>query len=434
MTNQLNRFQSLAWPTSLVLLCSILGLASTYIGLEQPLIGVGIAYIAAFMTMAWYRPDIALMLCFASAPLQNDLTGTDAESHGKFSISEIHLALTFGVFILRQIQVRKLVTLGPLTIPIAIHFAVCLFASVQSFRSNTIISMAQMGLYMVMTTMLFASLPRLGETFRGAFYALMVVGVFLALVSLTTSETYILGLHKNGVGASIATALVVSIDMWMTSKGRKYRWVSLLAMVILAAGLLHTLSRGAWIFTLVALLTISYVRRDFKLMFRLALLLGPVVTIGWFALPQESRDYALGFNTERANINARYLSMRYALDQFYRNPVYGVGVGLRKDYDATNIAFATLAETGVVGLATFTMIHVVFVLAMVKVQRHLTPKSPVYALPALGAGLLMGKFMNGMVDHYWSRGALMMVWAAAGMGLSAYWYVRHQRNLMQRAI
>jgi O-antigen ligase len=292
--------------------------------------------------------------------------------------------------------------------------------------------MVQMVLYLVVTLVVFAQLLPLGSNFHLCFYGLMLVGTFLASAALLTNSTYILGLHKNGVGASIASALVVGIETWSMRKKQKYRWVLALSVLIMAGGLLHTLSRGAWLATVVGMVTISLVRRDFKKLVRLILVMGPLVAICWAALPDASKEYAMGFDSQRANIAARYHSMHFALDKFYENPVYGLGVGLRKEYDATNIVFATLAETGVVGLAAFLLIHIVFVVTMSRTQMQLTPRDPVYSLPALGAGLLVGKLCNGMVDHYWSRGALTMAWAATGMGLSAYWYVRRRKVLLAR--
>jgi hypothetical protein len=37
---------------------------------------------------------------------------------------------------------------------------------------------------------------------------------------------------------------------------------------------------------------------------------------------------------------------------------------------------------------------------------------------ALAGGLVLGKLAHGLVDHYWSRGALMIAWAMVGMALS----------------
>jgi O-antigen ligase len=427
------KLQSNAGAMTMILAAAALALVTTVVGMQQPLIGAGIAYVIIFLVIAWRRPDIALMLCFASAPFQNDLSGDqNTESHGKFSVSEVNIMLTFMVFIARRIQTRKMISLGPISIPMALYFAISLFSSVQSWRDITLISMIQMALYLVITFVLFAQLMPLTENFHLCFYGLILVGTFLASAALMTSSTYILGLHKNGVGSSIAAALVVGMETWVMRKNRPYRWMLGVAVLIMAAGLLHTLSRGAWLSVITGMITISLVRRDFKKLIRLALILAPLIAILWAALPDESKQYATGFDSQRANIAARYKSMHLALDMFQQSPVYGLGVGLRKEYDATNIVFATLAETGVIGLAAFLFIHVAFVVTMSRTQMQLTPRDPVYSLPAIGAGLLIGKLCNGMVDHYWSRGALTMAWAAAGMGLSAYWYVRRRKMLLAR--
>jgi hypothetical protein len=34
--------------------------------------------------------------------------------------------------------------------------------------------------------------------------------------------------------------------------------------------------------------------------------------------------------------------------------------------------------------------------------------------------LLFCQFTHGLVDHYWSRGAIMAAWAAAGMAIGVY--------------
>ncbi|MDP9173950.1 MAG: O-antigen ligase family protein [Planctomycetota bacterium] len=426
-----HKLQSMALPVGMVSICSAVGLVATYVGLTQPIIGAGIAYVFGFLILAWYRPEIALMLCFAIAPLQNDLSGDrDTESHGKFSISEVNIMLTSLVFAAKCVQARRWPSMGALAIPMFLHFAVCTFSSIQHWRANTNVSMIQMVLYMVITLMLFKSMAKVGEDFHLALHGLAIVGVLLAIASLSQTASTI-GLSKNGIGASIASSVVVGAELWSRSKSRRGRWLLGVAVLIMSAGLLQTLSRGAWLSTLTAIVTICLIRRDYRLLLRLLLLMGPLLAICWLALPDKSKEYATGFTSDHENIRARYVSMGYALDKFSQNPAYGLGVGLRKEYDATNIVFATLAETGVLGLATFLLIHVVLFVVMFRTQAQLSPSDPVYSLPALGAGLLFGKLINGMVDHYWSRGALTMAWAAAGMSLSAAHWV-YLRNKQQR--
>jgi hypothetical protein len=40
-------------------------------------------------------------------------------------------------------------------------------------------------------------------------------------------------------------------------------------------------------------------------------------------------------------------------------------------------------------------------------------------LLTIGAALMTGKFVHGMVDHYWFRG-MIPVWACAGLVIYAY--------------
>lgn len=141
----------------------------------------------------------------------------------------------------------------------------------------------------------------------------------------------------------------------------------------------------------------------------------------WFALPQSSRDYAGGFGQEHYNIKLRYDFINLAENYFHQSPIYGMGVGLRKDYDATNVLLMTLAETGILGLCGFLLIHVVFYRMLWKAQSRLATDDALFTLLCLGGALVTNKFVHGLVDHYWSRGALMATWASAGMATRAYY-------------
>ena len=112
--------------------------------------------------------------------------------------------------------------------------------------------------------------------------------------------------------------------------------------------------------------------------------------------------------------------------------MFGVGVGLRKEYDATNIVWLTLAETGVLGLGAFLLLHAGILRMVWTTQRHLHRSDPLFSAAALGAALVTGKFIHGLVDHYWSRGPLLISWAAAGMATHAYFAVRGRLRLSRQ--
>ena len=158
-----------------------------------------------------------------------------------------------------------------------------------------------------------------------------------------------------------------------------------------------------------------------------------LIAVGWRFLPAESREYATGFNRENENIRLRFQSIDFAREAFESDPVLGVGVGLRKEYDATNILWLTLAESGVPGLVAWLLMHAALARMVWRTQRHLARDDALFSLAALGAALVLGKLVHGLVDHYWSRGDIMFAWASAGMATHAHFVTRRRRALRAAA-
>lgn len=383
------------------------------------LVPLALAYVLGFYALTWKRPWLALLLVFALSPFQNDLSGG---VFARFSIAEINLALTIPLLLMK----RRRLHIGPIGIPVFLYLLVCLIASFYSPRDTTLNAMLQMVLYLVIAVVVFASLARDEEDFKPALNSLVVVGVLFSLLSLSSMYER-LDLNKNGVGSSLSCAAIVCCELWFSAKGvRRKTWLaSALAFIFL--GLLMTLSRGAWLGAAVGLVVLCSVRGQYRLLLRTVLVAVPLLAVAWFALPQKSKDYAMGFDAAKNyNIKLRYQSLTLAQDKFEESPILGVGVGLRKEYDATNIVMLTLAETGVVGLVTFSLVHIVLLVTVWQTRRKIKRSDPLFSLVALGGALVLARLAHGMVDHYWSRGAISSSWAAAGMAIFAYYAVRRR--------
>lgn len=381
------------------------------------LAGAGI-YALAFWLACWRRPWLALLLVFAAAPFQNDLSGTDAASSNlKFSFAEINLLLALPIFVAQH---RRL-SLGPLAWPVASYFAVSLLSSILNWRGGAAsTSFLQMFLFLVVVVLLFASMTPRIEDVRPALLALVAVGLFFAAVLIVTRQQYVLGIHKNGVGGSMGVALLICLELWFAERAGWRKWALALSLAAIAGGLLITLSRGSWVGTALGVGLIFAMRRQWALMGRTVLVLLPVLFVAWNALPREQREYATSFGKERGNIEARYDNLEFMQSHFEESPLLGVGVGLRKQADATNLVWMTLAETGVLGLLALTAIHVAFFAMVWRTQARLDRGDPLFSLAAIGGALILARLAHGMVDHYWARGPTMMGWAGAGMALGAY--------------
>lgn len=371
------------------------------------------------------HPHIPLMMIFALAPFQHDLS---IGGPVRFSIAEINLMLTSVLFLIRGRPVRW----GPVSIPIGLYLGVCSVSSVLSWRPSTLTSMIQMGLYLCAAVVVFTSYGRSEEDFRPALNGLLIVGLILAIAVIVQRTGYVLGLHKNGVGDSLAAAVIVCGELWFGATRRKRRMLLTVVMITLTAGLFFSLSRGAWVGASVGLIVILAMRRQFRLMLRSAVIFIPLIALCWRLLPDQDRSYTTGLSKENWNIRMRYQSLYFAQDRFHESPVIGVGVGLRKEYDATNLFWLTLAETGVLGMAAFLGIHGSFLRMVWKTQKRIPRTETLYSVVAIGGALITSKFVHGMVDHYWSRGAIMIAWTSAGMATYGYFALRQRVRVARR--
>ena len=371
-----------------------------------PLVGLG-AYVAAFALLAVRWPAVALAVAISVTPFQNDVGGLSV----KFSLAELSLAIALPVVIYRT---RGRLLYGP-TLPFtAAYLIVCVICSVGSVRGASVVSIVQMVLYLVVAVVVFANLvPDVAKLVRGC-DAYVGLTTLFSIANLAVGFSAF-GLNKNGVGASVASALVVAIELWVVAaEPKRRRWLAV-AVVVMSGTLVLTVSRGSWMAAATGLAVICIMRRQFSLLLRVGVLLVPVLVAAWLYLPQNLQDYATGFDSGRANIQSRYASIDFALEQFEQNPLVGVGVGLRKEYDATNIVLGTLAETGVLGLAALTLVHVAVWRMGARTSRQVAWTDPAYSALVLAVALTLGRFAHGLVDHYWSRGPVTVAWAAVGM-------------------
>ena len=408
----------------------------------------GLLYVLVFLIVGWKRPAIPLMLIFALAPFQNDIGQftspqnpdapllVTADGGGgvgglpHFSIAEINLMLAAVLFILR----RRPLLFGPLLVPTLLYFAVCSASSVLSWRSTTVTSMFQMGLYLIVAVALFTSLGRDERDYQLAFYGLVFVGVVLSLAVLILRTGYVLGLHKNGVGGSLACAAIVCAELWFSAPRGRRRTIISWALAIIVAGLFFTLSRGGWVAAAAGIALILAMRREFQLLVKAGFALIPIIAICWQLLPEQSRQYTTGLSTDNWNIRMRYNSVAFAREQFEESPYLGVGVGLRKEYDATNLFWLTLAETGILGALTFFGLQFAFMRMAWKTQSRLSRSEPLFSAVAIGGALVFGGLVHGLVDHYWSRGAISIAWDGAGMVTYGYLVVRHRAAVARAAL
>jgi O-antigen ligase len=300
------------------------------------------------------------------------------------------------------------------------YFAICAVSiGANGLIDGTASSLLQMVLYMVVAVYVFSSGIREPREVFPAFYALVAGCLGLVGMLIIARDNYAFGIHKNTLGDSISMGVLVSVGLWVAESDKKRRRRIGVVLAILSGGLVFTLSRGAWLGAIAGILVILALRGEWKKSLKIAAAAVPVVAIVWLLLPAQSKEYATDIGTDAHNTQTRLYSLEYCWQLFQQSPIIGVGPGLRKTYDATNLIMMVLSETGVLGLVAFMAVFGVFAVVAWKAARRLESKDPALVLLTIGAALMAGKFVHGMVDHYWVRG-MIPVWAGAGLVIYAY--------------
>jgi len=384
----------------------------------------GLWYLVLTIGVVLVKPTLGLAMVFAGVPITHNVSPVGVN----LSLAEIALS----VVMVRALIGGK-VKLMPVILPIALYLLICMLSSAITYRGrDAVVSWLQMVNFFIFTLIAFSVY---GRNIKAVVLALTaIVGtscVLSILLVLQGGGGYLYGIHKNSIGATTATSLVIAVEMWFRAtagneKKRKRLWLVLI--MILSLGLFFTLSRGAWGSAVIGVLILTAVRGRWTLLLRFSAVLLPIAITGFFFLGEGTQEYIAGsVDTETHSFEMRRVNAEVAWSYFQQNPVFGQGLGIRKQQDATNIILFTMAETGVIGLAAFLMIHVVALWLAFKYRPRIDVRSSAFSILGLAIALMFGRLAHGMVDHYWSRGALTVVWSMVGALLAVTAQIPRQR-------
>ena len=387
-------------------------------------------YIPLFLYVAFWQPRIALMVTFAIVPLVQVLP-VHLPVH--LDAADFSMSMLLPICLIKSAHLKRPIRVGPSLWPTLLYLFFCFLSTLPHFHpgSPAIPAFAQMVVYLVFATMLCASFP---GTTDDLIFALQGAVAFIAVfaVLFIGSHNHLPYEDKNLWGEVFGSGFVMALEFWLAAnlrgeRGAKRWW--LLALCLIAAGCLLCVSRGGWMEATIGSAIVLSMRRQFRLVFRAALVVTPLILALWFTLPQAKQKYAFALGANNVDVQSRLVVIAQTWQNFENHPFFGKGIQIRKEINAVNVFTVALAESGVQGLASFLLLQAVVLGLAWKVHRRLDPRDARFSLVTLGGALIVCRLVHGLVDFYWARGALLWAWGAVGMLTVVYYETRPGRRI-----
>lgn len=383
------------------------------------LIPLALAYALTFMVLSWHRLDISLGIVLVLAPWVQDVSG--GGGFAKFSLAELHIFMITVVFLAKSILTRQKLSIGKLTSPVMLYMGIMAVSAYQGgIEREDIIALFQTAIFCFILPMIFGS----GEVnSRSQRTILMVAAVSIVTLGIfqivAGPKAFALGIHKNNMGQGMAAGLSLWMCAWFDKIHGWWSKLTIPAIAIVTVALVFTLSRGAWVGAMCALITLAVVFGRIQLLIRAALVIIPLVGIMWNYLPKEDQQYATSFDRQKYdNIDMRYNNFERTSNLIRESPLIGHGISIRKQLDATNLIMVTLAEGGILGFAMFVAMLWTYVRLVVRILQKLSYSDPRFYLIASSFAVMISRLGHAQFDHYWVRGASTIAWASVGMVLA----------------
>lgn len=416
----MNRLQVMSPAAIILILVMLLAGFATMLSMQMQssIPALAMVYVIVILALSWTNPYYVMLLSMVSAPFVMNVSGTGIL---KFSLTEINILLLTVTMLGKLVLTQRLLSIGYMAIPVLLYLSIASISSVQGgIVLADIIALLQTAIFCFLCPLLTVNAKLTPLQNRN-----LLVGYATACLILAALQLYVgvgrmvFGINKNNMGQNLATGLVVWICIWMESVRGWWSRLTIPAMLVTLLGLFVTLSRGAWVGAVVGLIVIALLNRRFVFLARVLALVVPIIALMWIYLPDDSKEYAGGFDTKvNKNILARYKNRDAAVAAFKQNPIIGVGVSLRKQMDATNLVFVTLGESGLLGLIAFAAVQVMYIVLVVRLVKSIPRTDPRFFLLVVSPTLMSVRLAHGQFDHYWVRGATTMAWVSVGVVLA----------------
>jgi polysaccharide biosynthesis protein PslJ len=257
---------------------------------------------------------------------------------------------------------------------------------------------------------------------RVALRSLVLVGSVFAVLAIAYSLRHGLDpatpfdLNKNFVGSQLSIVLIVALTAPREASGL-HGATRLVPVLVLAAGLVSTQSRGGMLAAAAGVLfVLAFSPRTQARQVRGLVLLVAVVMAAFVFFSIRTDLSQSSADLENSSIGVRRQVEHRTIEIWRTSPVHGVGLKYFTTGEYGSLAQAPnivlnneLAESGVIGLAGFVVLQGLSIAAGVRRRRD--------AMVIVGAGCVLAGLVHGMVDIYWGAATVPLTFLMLGLAL-----------------
>lgn len=257
-------------------------------------------------------------------------------------------------------------------------------------------------------------------TLRALTLMACIVALFSAAYSVSHgfAPAYPIGLHKNFVGAQLASVLVILVAAPVDTALPRKIWLA--AVILVSLGLLAAQSRGAWLGAALGLLLVFTIggRVHGQRGKMVAVLVGVMVAVLAFLSLKDQQTSGPKSEVNNTSYGVRQNVERVTREIWQSSPIYGVGLKYFSTGQygyfgiaSTNAEDNELAESGLIGLAGFLAFQAgAFRAGFLRREDS--------ALAVAGTAAVAARFLHGQFDVYWNAGIVPLAFLTLGIGLA----------------
>lgn len=298
---------------------------------------------------------------------------------------------------------------------------------------DTVVFTIQLVEIVIALPLVFSSLPKSLSAIRTGLVCYIICTCVMAVITVINyapralagdldAQNLEAGLNKNALGSFVAAGLVLAYAFWLTERQTRSKSIFALAILVEAAGLFASVSRGAILGALIAMIVASVLLRRGRLVSVSLAVCSVLMFVAIFGLSPGGDQSAPGAYNSSV---VRAYSFDHGVEKIRERPVLGTGAGTYTDYipevdislpDPNNMFLLTWAEVGIFGMTALLVLLVRFLRVLIA-SKDLPEGAAVLAVASGCVSLAM--FLHFQVDATWTRGMTSVAFAMMGLMLAA---------------